>query len=509
MILILPRSAICAEIAQPSALQVNLGFVPFDIYDYSHSPSSADAGLQVSCPGINSVRACYQTAFARFHAQYVSGVRFFFGLCGGFFSTPLSNCGQNYTNVSGPKAVWVANMQNFLQDLYSAGIYNIAPTPAHSDLASVSSLPGVSGIQYLAAAAPPVGQVCHTPIPQPVLQYAPGLPYGNIPCTTTAPYYCPSGKNRATYCQGNAGFPLDDGYLGYNCSPANSIFVGWQNLYNVISSILQSAYNTPTAGKKGIVVSEIDVEQELNTTAFPVQARFVVDNSAPPQTGNPDALNSLRYYMGLYGYDIGRVVWSVGEGKPTVAGFNCLSVYQDYARLMGLDSIFSAIEGGYIGTPSGFTATDGLYCGGTKISMFQMPVSHTAPDIADLHTYPCVPNPVAGLCYSDDQHASVQGEAATVYGDVAHFLSVVDPSAVFMVGETHSNSNNGQNETCEFHAPLDAAQLNVAGYNQSALASHSVIFLPWINLPDSASCFSPSNQNVNLNNLGPYTPSQH
>jgi hypothetical protein len=88
----------------------------------------------------------------------------------------------------------------------------------------VSSQPATSTAQYLAAAPPPTGQVCtNTPA---VLQYTPGLPYGNVPCTNTSPYYCPSGQTCATYCQLNAGHPVDDGDHGYNCSPANPIFVG-------------------------------------------------------------------------------------------------------------------------------------------------------------------------------------------------------------------------------------------------------------------------------------------
>jgi hypothetical protein len=275
--------------------------------------------------------------------------------------------------------------------------------------------------------------------------------------------------------------------------------------------MLEAAYNTPSAGVKGITVSEFDVEQELNTVQFPVLARLIVDN-AQTQTGNPDAVNSIRYYMGLYGYDSGRVIWSGSEDKSSVAGYNCLSVYQDYARLIHLDSIFSAIEGGLIGTPYSPSPTDGLERlgsakNGTTPFMFQMPVSHAAPDVVDLHAYPCVPNPTLGLCYSDDADASVQGEATIVYSDVSHFLTLVNPAALFTIGETHSHSNNGQNETCEFHAPLDAATLNVAGYNASALAGHSVLFRPWINLSDVNACFSPSNQYVNQNNQGPYTPS--
>lgn len=242
---------------------------------------------------------------------------------------------------------------------------------------------------------------------------------------------------------------------------------------------------------------------------FPVLARYVLDD-AETQSGNPDAINSIRYYMSLYGYNPAKVILSVVASEPNQAGYNCYDVYGDYARIIILDSIFSAIEGGYIGTPSGPNKNQKLFCNGSDSSMYKMPMGHTAPAIADLHAYPCVSDPSTGLCYnnSNDALAAVQSEAAITYGDVALFFSLVNPSAVFMIGETHSNTNDGNNEECVNHAPLHAARENVEGYNQSSVAGHSVIFRPWINLADSSSCFPPKNQNVNQGNQGPYTPSQ-
>ncbi|MGH9433803.1 MAG: hypothetical protein ACRD3T_19915, partial [Terriglobia bacterium] len=92
------------------------------------------------------------------------------------------NCGQSWTKVSGPSAAWVSNLQNFYLDLYNAGIYNIAPTMSHGDLTGVSSQPGSSSAQYLPAAPNPKGKVCMES--QPILQYTPGEPFGNLPCTS-------------------------------------------------------------------------------------------------------------------------------------------------------------------------------------------------------------------------------------------------------------------------------------------------------------------------------------
>ena len=64
----------------------------------------------------------------------------------------------------------------------------------------------------------------------------------------------------------------------------------------------------------------------------------------------------------------------------------------------------------------------------------------------------------------------------------------------------------------------DAANNNVAGFNQSALASYTVTFRPFMELADaSGGCFAygggPSSrttyQNVNYNGQGPYTPTHH
>lgn len=448
----------------------------------------------------------------------MTGVRFFFGICGGFHSTPLSGCGNTWQYVSGPTGSWTGNLSAFFLDLYNARITNVTPTMAHGDWVGVYG--GAPG-QYLAwqnypSAAPPAGVANVCPNTPTVLQYLPGVPYGVRPCSTVSPFSCPSNvSDCASYCPtlnggvSNPGVPVDDGDHGYNCSPANPIFVGWQNLYSVAQAVIGAAYNTPTAGAKGLNLFEFDVEQELDMTDFPVQARFIVDNSQT-SSGNPDEVDSIRYYMGQDGYDIGRVTWSAAGSNSNVAGFNCTSVYGDYARTMGLDSILSAIEGGYIGSPANPSPTsEGLWCGGTLGQMFQMPVSHTAPNVADLHAYPCVADAGTPYCYSTEPAANVQGEAQTDFNDVQFFIQYVDPGVTFVLGETHSNSNDGYSETCEIHAPLTAASSNVAGFNASSFAGYTTaVFRPWINLPDAGACFTPSNQNGNQNNLGPYTPSQ-
>ena len=101
-----------------------------------------------------------------------------------------------------------------------------------------------------------------------------------------------------------------------------------------------------------------------------------------------------------------------------LAQYNCYDAYNDYARALDLDSVASAIEGGWIGIPYGNTGTNGLYCGGgigpqsgstynPVTSMFQFPVGHSAPDIVDVHDYPCV---APGGCATTDSEAQVASE---------------------------------------------------------------------------------------------------
>jgi hypothetical protein len=74
--------------------------------------------------------------------------------------------------------------------------------------------------------------------------------------------------------------------------------------------------------------------------------------------------------------------------------------------------------------------------------MFQMPVGHAQPDIVDVHDYPSVQCP-AGVNCALESNAQVSSEAQIDFTDIVHFMALVDnSSALFMVGETWSNTNN-------------------------------------------------------------------
>jgi hypothetical protein len=490
-----------------------------------------------ACPsGITTVRACYQAILNDFAAQKVSGVRFQFGICGGGYSTPLQNCGQAWTQVSGPVlgtgglsnvcngtgGAWIKGVCAFFADLNAAKIYNVTLTPALGDFTGAQGGPAA---QFLTPGPPPQPTPACTSTP-PVLVYAPTLPYGLIPCSLTPPYNQCTGTP-CTCSAPNAGFPANTGdNLAYNCSPSNPIFAGWQNIYNVINAMLAAAK------QNGLTVFELDVMNEINPTLCTVHARHVLDN-AHTQTGNPDVVNSLHYYMSYWGFDPARVNCDSPWSRVTQAGFNCLDVYTDYARAIQMDAIASTIGAGYIGIPYGYDTTKaytGLYCGGSigpspgqdHVSMFQMPTWHAQPDIVDVHDYPCVA--ATHGCYSTDSQAQVSSEASIDFTDIVHFMALVNnSSALFVVGETYSNTNstgtqgNPSGLSCEFGSPLDSAYQTVSGYNSSSMAGHSVVFRPWSYTPEAtATCYNwnptngvyPANQEVNVNNQGPYTPTQ-
>lgn len=475
-------------ISGPSRLEVGLSFMPFDDYDFAHPASSK---FPYSCPTGSSVRSCFQTVLAELRAQGVSGVRVFFQLCGPD-STPLVNCGQPWTQVyfAGLNTTWMNHVKDFFQDLKDASIQNITLTPAH-----------LSGVPY-----PMAKSATRTPI-------SPPPPDAPIHCADAPDtiYFYPTAPLGYKDVGGGQYHPIGGdlpGNGGYNCAPINPLFVGWQNQYNVIDAMLAAA------AEKQLTVYELDFEQELNVMDFPALARFIVDN-AQGDSGQPNVGDALRYYMGLRGFDAGRVTWSTPWSNSTLAGVNCTSVYGGYARTLPADQIASAIGGGLIGVPNSRVVGDGtgwLSCdsgqGIYPFDMFPMPTYGTQPDLLDVHLRPCVAGP-STHCVPNDAAAAVQSEARIDFDDIVNYIARFPSTATVMLGETHSNTDNGTGAVCE-DGTLNAPAETVAGFNQSALAGTSVVFRSWMQLQHpSGDCFKyPGNQRVNFQGNGPYTPTQ-
>lgn len=527
----LPIGPPVQPISAPSRLEVGLSFMPFDEYDFDHP---AGAKFPNSCPQGSSVRSCFQTVLAELRAQGVSGVRIFFGLCGPD-STPLVNCGQPWNNVhyAGSNSTWIRHVKDFFLDAQNAGILNITLTPTH--------IGGALYMQAKAAASAPGPQVC-SDTPDPVYFYA-TAPLGFKPVISTAGACnpgCTSGYTcEAGICQKIEYHPINgdnqpfDG--GYNCSPQNPFFVGWQNQYDVIDAMLSSAAQVAAMqpdSTKRITIFELDFEQELDLLNFPVLARFIVDN-AHADSGQPNVRDALRYYMGLdrngITFDPARVTWSSAwtntriPGNQATGAANCPSVYAGFARTMGADQIASAIGqgGAWIGMPGNpeYDPNVGLVCYGDTFGMVGMSsYAATQPSILDVHLRPCVAS-ASGFCALDDANAYVQNEAKIDFDAIANHLARVPGISTVVLGETHSNTqakNDMQDaegsdatQTCE-GSTLNAAAETVAGYNQSTLAGWNIVFRPWMQLQyPSGNCFShPSNQRVNFQGAGPYIPSR-
>jgi hypothetical protein len=473
----------------PSRLEAGLSYMPFDQYDFTTPASSK---FPKSCPPNSSIRSCFQTVLAQLRAQGVSGVRIFFQLCGPD-STPLANCGQPWSQVYyqgdyyPANRSWINRVKDFFEDVRNAGIQNITLTPAHESgtlyqkpKSQVSS--PIGGSQTLCADAPDT------------IYFYPGAPLGykNVG-TPENPQYHPIGQ---------------DNNQAYNCAPINPFFVGWQNQYNVINAMLAAA------AEKRLTVYELDFEQELDIMRFPALARFIVDN-AQTDSGQPNVRDALRYYMGLYGFDPGRVTWAAPWHNSTLAGYNCTSVYAGYARTMGADQIAAAIGGGWIGFPTDpnpeyGSGTGYLACNGTTSGMFPMPTYGTQPNILDVHLRPCVGQASGTHCLLDNAGAAVESEAILDFNAIVNYIARFPSTATVILGETHSNTYDvSTGALCEDGTPNAPAE-TVAGFNQSALKGTSVVFRPWLQLQSpSGNCFKyPGNQRINFQGSGPYTPTQ-
>lgn len=487
-----------STIGSSSWLQANISYLPVSNYDTLHLATSY--GFSTSCPSAASVRSCFQTILSNMRAQHVSGIRIFVTFCDAT-SLAFSNCGQPYTSISWSPAVnlyqqtWINNLTAFFQDVQTAQIQNVTITLA--DAPHTLS-------QSIGSASSPLGSCsvsgkCCSDTPS-VVYFSATQPYGLNPNNN----YFPIGDRWTT---GNN--------QGYNCSPVNPYFIGWNNEFNVINAMLAAA-------KGHVTIYEFENEQELNLVPFTAMARYIYDNSAPLSAGLPagqvvNVLSHLRSLMTANGFDPGRVYWSTVEADATTATYNCTNVYTDWSRNFGLDEVSQAINAGYIGVNTDATVTNGLVCGGSNLSsMYVAPIYSTQPNIVDAHMY----SSVSGIVNTD---AQIQAAANTDFGDVPHFLTLASlGSANITIGETWggtlSPALRGPGDYCwlgAYSTPSGAPNDNVAGFNSSSLSGYTVTFRPWMELEDpSGKCFAygggpgtvTNYQSVNFNSLGPYTP---
>ncbi len=482
----LTTSSNTSTIAGSSSLQVNLSFMPFTFYDYSHLATSYN--FSMSCPSGAMVRSCFQSILANMRGQGVSGVRIFVTLCDAS-SQAFANCGlPNQTWATGAwnpavnpgQATWINNVNAFFTDVHNANIPNVTVTLAHTG-PPTDNLPAGSTTS-------PSGSACAL-LPATVY-FTPMEPFGLAQQPDGINYY-----------------PIGSDNFAYNCAPVNPYFLGWNNQFDAIGAMLGAARAA------SVNIFELEFEQELNLVQFTAQLRLFYDNAHPTSAGlavgqTVDIVSRLRTLMSTFTFDPNRVTWSGFVSDATDATTNCTNVYTDYSRLFSLDSIASAIGGGYVGINPDATTQNLLYCGGNEVQNFMLPspISNTQPAIVDVHAYPHV----LGAGTSDTQ---VQQVATVDFGDLPHFLQLVNlQSALVVIGETHRGTpyQGYQGTSPCATAPNSAATSTVAGFNASALAGYSVVFRPWMEIEDPTGvCYPyPNYQNVNFNGTGPYTPTK-
>lgn len=173
----------------PTLTEINLSAVPIDMY-YSLN-GSGSTPIVDGCPTSITVRQCFQqllsTGTDNWRGQGVTGVRFFFTLAGGYYSTPFDPAGNVQT-------AWTQNLYQFLADLRSYGIQRVTPTPVFD---TWSGPPSLLQTRTLSACFDMYGNPTQTV----ALSFVPWLPYG-LELQTNGAYYPDRSCGNQTYSAG-------------------------------------------------------------------------------------------------------------------------------------------------------------------------------------------------------------------------------------------------------------------------------------------------------------------
>ncbi len=461
----------------PTRTEINLAWVPIDLYSSSSTNGSLGSPLP-SCPSSYTIRNCYKLMFnnnssttpytsGNYIAQGVTGARFMFGLATvstqGFYSTPWNSSGTI-------SSTWVSNLALFLSDLNSYGVQRISISPMLEG--------GTAGATPITPATNVYG--CSTTVP---LVFYPWIPYGYL------------SSNLYPDCQ-DVNSAYSSAANPNTINPPNKYFWGWTPFFNLVNSMFGAVHSS------GLALEEFDYDQEISLVNFTVQARLIYDpqHSASGGSGTTDVLSSIRYYATANSLSSSGITLSSVSYRTDSAGYDCGSYYGDSARILGASELAGTLAGGggAFGEPYNLwmsTMYD-LPCGGTNPSgwMAQLPLSYTQPGMVDLHIYPCLLLSSGGC----NTGVSATTEATITYSDVWSFLSYRGFTGdVAMVGETTSNQN------CQGYTTAMASQ-NVSGYTASSLYSNhasETVLRVWGNATDTGHCYvAPSTINP------PYTP---
>jgi hypothetical protein len=462
----------------PTQLEINLGPMPIDRYFLSNSYGDGSPILH-GCDPSWTVQQCIRYLFTgpnNYPSQGVTGVRFFFAMAGGVFSTPYTWDPATHVPPTTVDPTWTQNLLQFFKDLRRYGIQRVTPTPVF-DGWSLGSAQPVSKFNV---------PTCfdangNSTVTSPELDFYPWLPYGLTPPNDPD---CPSCPERDCH---------DTSYNNAAQTP-DDVFWGWQPFFTLINTVLaqvQNANRDVSITGPLLDIPYLDYFQESNME-FTAQARMLYDPYR-----QVDVLQQLSQIMSANGFDPGKVAPSASAPeKPSVPSGNCGSVYGDSALILPVSELTAAIYGwAVIGKVPVDSDVDnhGLYCTrftstGTMIVTGHW---HPQPSFIDMH---------ASLTYSGISHTSTDLANTTtwsqnVYSALWSFLynrTLTGMHAV--IGETNPvqagpDWGNNPDRGCQQFTKEEAAAM-VSGYRSSSLYTAaqngtngtSVVMRPWHDL---------------------------
>lgn len=281
-----------ADIA-PALAEINLGPVPIDKYLSLNQRDTGEEHPIPSCPENWTVQTCIRWIFndspLNYKVQGIRGVRFFFALGGGTYSTPFTPdgrvCDGTPSPADCPKGNWVQKLGAFLSDLRSYGVERVAMVPV------------VMG-EWGAKQGSPFAPVVRPDVPARLagyqLRFLKWLPYGIN--------HLPGCKD--CYDGLPDGYQINSAYNDAAATPSD-IFWGWGPLLNLIDVVLQKARDAQ------LDVPVWEIETEVFMSRSTVQARLVYDN-----THELDVMGAIRQKMAAKGFNPERVTISVASDTP-------------------------------------------------------------------------------------------------------------------------------------------------------------------------------------------------
>jgi hypothetical protein len=427
--------------------EINYGPIPFDVYTMPNIDANGSPYI-ANCPvptpsNPTTVRSCIQTLSANYVDGGATGVRFMFAVQGGS-SVPEGTAGPSQGSYGASTAwdsdgnvqpAWTNNLNLFLADLKAAGFIYVAPTPM---LAT-----NWTGQPYASMQVNSCGS-----LKAKSLDFYRWLPFGLVPAN---------------------GFPdcldIQGGYDLAARPPVinNQGFWGWQPYHNLIATVISSTIGA------GLLLSEIDLSQEVDLANFTVMGRLIYDN-----TTNFDVLGDIQSLLAQNGLDPRLATYSVGSGNPTQANGDCITGYSDSGMLYGASALQSALAGGGFGLPSGFVLTSGVLCGGSIPASPTLPVTYAVKPLLDVHTYPCIrDNGSPPQCSTTED---VTTTATLLYNDITDLAQRYGNSGPrIIIGET---TPPAPTNACTGN---QSAPQNAAGFEASNLPSFGseIVIRPW------------------------------